>query len=212
MNKIQLIKETFDKINELTGGKFVVIRNYNEIPDNSSIDNDIDILIPKDFDKKITEYYFGKQNFYVYKDNNSCLYGAKNHLHLKNKELNVHFDVVDGLYYRSLNNINLFIKINDILSESMVRNRIRVPNVIWKYKPNYEDELCHLCCHTIFDKREVSDKYAEQMEFLFKKANKFKLKFLLEKAFFKAHEIIYSSLKQGDFKKIYENYITYKDY
>ena len=41
MQKIKLISDTFEVINHVTQGNFVTIRNFDLIPDESSIENDI---------------------------------------------------------------------------------------------------------------------------------------------------------------------------
>ena len=87
-----------------------------------------------------------KDNYFIYQDQNPCLYGAEPHIHFKNEELDVHFDIVTGLYYRSSNDSNLFIKVNDELEKSMLKHKMLVDN-IWLSQPMSEDELVHLACH-----------------------------------------------------------------
>ena len=41
---------------------------------------------------------------------------------------------------------------------------------IWKFQPSPEDELVHLCCHAIFDKRLVKESYSKRIDELFKQA------------------------------------------
>ena len=46
--------------------------------------------------------------------------------------LGVHFDIVTGLYYRSSNDSNLFVKVNDKLEKSMLKDKIDVDKIRWK--------------------------------------------------------------------------------
>ena len=108
MRQIKLISDTFEIINDVTKGNFVTIRNFDLIPDNSSIENDIDVLVPKSYINLLLDTV-KSFNYNVYSDGNPCLYGAEPHLHFKSNEDDVHFDIVTGLYYRSTNDINLFV-------------------------------------------------------------------------------------------------------
>ena len=55
MNKIELINHTFDVISKLTNDNFVTIRNFHHIPEESSVENDIDVLIPSEYINNLTE-------------------------------------------------------------------------------------------------------------------------------------------------------------
>ena len=54
MNKVEYIKKTFEKINEVTGGNFVTIRGFDDIPHNSSTKDDIDVLVLKRYIPKLS--------------------------------------------------------------------------------------------------------------------------------------------------------------
>ena len=47
----------------------------------------------------------------------------------------------------------------------MIVNKVKVDE-IWKRQPAPEDELVHIICHCIFDKRKVSQKYINRIQFL----------------------------------------------
>ncbi len=209
MTKEELIQSTFKSINKITFNSFVTLRNFDLIPNESSIENDIDVLIPKEYLSDVIDAW--KNNYVIYQDQNPCLYGAEPHYHFKNTDLGVHFDIVTGLYYRSSNDSNLFVKVNDKLEKSMLKDKIDVDK-IWLSQPSIEDELVHLACHCIFDKRKVTQRYEERMNYLFKHCKKEKLINLLEIAFYKTSKLIFQSISLGNSSEIYENYISFTDY
>ena len=157
MQKTKLISDTFETINRVTHGSFVTLRNFDLIPDKSSIENDIDVLIPKrDIDSVVEAVR--SFSYTIYRDGNPCLYGAEPHLHFKNYDVGVHFDIVTGLYYRSTNDSNLFVNIDTRLADSMLSNRLFV-DTTYKNIPDVNDEFVHLVAHCIFDKHEVTERY-----------------------------------------------------
>ena len=126
MNKIELINHTFNIISKVTNDNFVTIRNFHHIPDESSIENDIDVLIPTEYINDLTEE-LNKVGYRTQVDNLKYLYGAEPHIHYMTNEL--HFDIVTGLYYRSSNDLNIFVKINNELNDSMMKNKVKVDGV-----------------------------------------------------------------------------------
>tara|TARA_Y100001963_G_scaffold112877_1_gene156316 strand:+ start:471 stop:1103 length:633 start_codon:yes stop_codon:yes gene_type:complete len=210
MDKITLIKETFNTIDEISDGDFVTIRNFDDIPDNTSLKNDIDVFLPVQFMMSLAKK-LDSEGYDVYQDQLNYMYGAQPHVHFKHKELDVHFDMVTGLYYRSSMNLNLFVNISDELSVSMFKNRKEVDE-IWKFQPSPEDELVHLCCHAVFDKRETKPKYSKRINELFKSSDKDKVKHLLDIAFYKVSDAIYDSIVKGDTTDLYKDYMSYSNY
>jgi len=208
MNKIELINHTFDVISKLTDDNFVTIRNFHHIPEESSVENDIDVLIPSEYINNLTEELV-KVGYRTQIDNLRYLYGAEPHIHYMTNEL--HFDIVTGLYYRSSNDLNTFVKINNELTDSMIKNKVKV-NGVWKYQPSAEDELVHLCCHAIFDKRLVKESYAKRIDELFNDCDEEKLKWLLERAFYKVSNNIFEDIKNNRTSEIYSSYISFIDY
>ena len=213
MNKSELIKQTFKIISEITNDNFVTIKNFDYIPDRSSIENGIDVMIPSEYINEISQK-LGNMGYSVRSDNLQYLYGAEPHIHFiyytKSGD-GIHFDVVTGLYYRSSNDLNLFVKINDELINSMMNNKVKVDNM-WMWQPSPEDELVHLCCHTIFDKRLVKDVYVKRIDYLFELCDVEQVRWLLEKAFFKVSDTILKNIKNNKTAEIYENYISFMNY
>jgi len=213
MNKSELIEKSFKIISEITKDNFVTIRNFEYIPDESSIENDIDVMIPSKYIKDVSQR-LESMGYSVGSDNLQYLYGAEPHIHFMYHDKSgygIHFDVVTGLYYRSSNDLNLFIKINTELIDSMMNNKVKVDGM-WKWQPSPEDELVHLCFHAIFDKRLVKDAYAERIDYLFKLCEEEQLRWLLEKAFFKVSDTIFESIKNNKTVEIYKNYVSFMDY
>ena len=208
MNKIELINYTFDVISKLTDDNFVTIRNFHHIPEESSVENDIDVLIPSEYINNLTEELV-KVGYRTQVDNLRYLYGAEPHIHYMTNEL--HFDIVTGLYYRSSNDLNTFVKINNELTDSMMKNKVKV-NGVWRYQPSAEDELVHLCCHAIFDKRLVKESYSKRIDELFGDCDEEKLKWLLERAFYKVSNNIFEDIKNNRTSEIYNSYISFIDY
>ena len=105
----------------------------------------------------------------------------------------------------------MFVKINDELTESMVKDKVKV-NDVWRWQPAVEDELVHLCCHAIFDKRLVKESYAKRIDYLFKDCEEEKVKWLLDKAFYKVSDTIFENIKNNKTTEIYNSYISFTDY
>ena len=90
-------------------------------------------------------------------------------------------------------------------------SKVKVDGV-WKYQPSAEDELVHLCCHAIFDKRLVKESYAKRIDYLFKDCDEEKVKWLLDKAFYKVSGTIFKNIKNNKTTEIYNSYISFIDY
>ena len=189
---------------------YVVLRNFDDIPDKLSMQNDLDLLINKSdihiFDKKITSL-----GFELYKDKGVYLYGAQPHYHYIFSDLNLHLDVVDGLYYKSPLGENCFVKIDKTLQKSILEKKLQVNN-FWKYRPSYEDLVTHLCCHCIFDKKQVGNKYAYIIENEYKRCSENTLSSYLKKVFFKASDMLLECIKNGQTSMMFEKYMKFNDY
>ena len=210
MTKAECIKNTFDVINKHTLGDFVTIRNFSDIPDKSSIKNDIDVMLSAKYLGKL-EHALITKGFICHVDQLKYLYGAEPHMHFEQRELDVHFDIVTGLYYRSSNDLQMFVKVNDTLTKSMFDNKVAVDE-IWINQPAPEDELVHLCCHAIFDKRLVKPAYAERINVLFTQCDHIKLTLLLTSAFYKVAKSIFNTIEQNQTSTLYDVYHSFNNY
>jgi hypothetical protein len=209
MNKIQLIEQTFSEIDKQF--QFITLRNFHLIPAQSSKKNDIDILISKADSKKLMKLMSDMDYQVFYDWNTEYLYGANSHIHCVNDKIDVHFDVVPGLYYRSLQQRNLFIGGYEKLEQSMWENKKCVAEC-YRYIPATEDLLTHLCCHSIFDKMEITQTYNEMIEKLYADADKKKLKELFSIAFHKVADHLISVVESGDISQLVREYTQYNDY
>ena len=120
--KTNLIKSTFNLLDS-SNVNFVVLRNFDLIPHNCSLKNDIDLLVAKenitDLNNEMT-----KLGYSAFGDKGIYLYGAQPHMHYVNENSDVHFDVVYGLYYRSLLNREWFVKIDEPLQNSVLKHKL----------------------------------------------------------------------------------------
>jgi len=210
MDKHLLLNKTFKDISEITNGRYVTLRNYDLIPEDSSMENDIDILIKPLFIQEIINKV-KPYGYKIYQDSNNCLYGAQPHIHFKHSNLNVHFDITTGLYYRSIADNNIFVNIDNRLTKSIIDNRIKVKN-IYQNIPHPNDEIVHLICHCIFDKRKTTNRYEKQIINLVDQINPHIIKNTLGLIFYKATDMIFTKVMNKDIKDLFESYITFKDY
>lgn len=210
MTKNDLIEKTFKTINEVTNGRFSTLRNLDLIPNESSIENDIDLLIPSIYIKEVIEI-LKPFNYQIYQDNVPCLYGAQPHIHLKHNELDVHFDIMTGMYYRSIANNTAFVNIDKRLTRSALDNKI-ISNQPYINNLHPSDELVHLICHCIFDKRETPSRYEKRILELLPKSNPKKVYQLMSMIFYKVTDLLYQNVMDGNVKNLFNDYITFKDY
>ena len=210
MTKIEFIRKTFEIIDKITDGNFVTMRNFDDIPDNSTLKNDIDVMVPRQYIPPIAEK-LNPMGYNVIQDQLQYMYGAEPHIHFESKDMDIHFDMVTGLYYRSSNDLNLFINISDVLTNSMFVNKVKVDD-IWMYQASPEDEIVHLCCHSVFDKRKTKPKYSQRINELFENSNKNKVKELLDLSFYMVSDTIYDAIVKKDTSDLYKTYISYSNY
>lgn len=210
MTKDILIKETFKIINEVTNGRFSTLRNLDLIPNESSLENDIDVLIPTIYIKDVVDA-LKPIKYQVYQDNVPCLYGAQPHIHFKYQDLDVHFDIMTGMYYRSVANNIAFVNIDKRLTRSALDNRVESTEVYINHlHPN--DELVHLVCHCIFDKRKTTERYEARILELVDKVESDKVHRLMDMIFYKVTDFLHDKVMKGDVKNLFNDYITFKDY
>ena len=116
-----------------------------------------------------------------------------------------------GMYYRSVANNTAFVNIDKRLTRSALDNAVTVDKVYIKHLST-NDELVHLVCHCIFDKRETTDKYQSRILELVDKINPPTVHKLMSMVFYKATDLIYSKVLDKDVKNLFNDYITFKDY
>ena len=210
MTKSDFIKQCFDAIDQITIGQFVTLRGFDEIPDQVAVNNDIDIMVCGSHVIEPLNHHFSQMGFTLNVDNHTYLYGAEPHFQFINHQMDTKFDIVTGLYYRSMNDKMTWIPINKEVEKSMMINKVKVEEM-WKKQPSVEDELVHILCHCIFDKRDMKEKYISRIHYLFDKSEKTKLKTLLEKAFYSFSEKIYDNMIENT-RELSNLYLTYNTY
>lgn len=211
VNKKELIKQCFELLTHCTSNMFVVPRGHDEIPDQVTAKNDIDILLVGKYSLKPIAEYFQKNGFKLHIDQHRYMYGAEPHIQFTHDEWDVKLDMVTGLYYRSIVDKMLWMPVNKEVFESMIRNRVYCKNEIWKFRPAFEDELVHIVCHCIFDKRKTPEKYVKRINELLPIIDESKVNYLLEKAFYKASDIVFETMKTNP-ENLHNAYITFTEY
>lgn len=204
-----LIIRTFHSLDQKF--EFMVLRSFHLIPDHCSVKDDIDLLIRRaDYDS--VAKYMERLGYNVHFDCGHYLDGAVGHIHCMNKSADVHFDIVAGLYYRSLTDPGTFVGGFTDLEESIWANKASVPEECWKYRPGFEDHLTHICCHSIFDTRGVPEKYIEIINELYASSHRDMLSELFKAAFHHAGPMLLELIHSGDCAKMYDEYVAFKEY
>jgi hypothetical protein len=211
VDKLQFIRDTFVKMQAATGGEFVCLRNYDKIPDGCSLKNDIDVLVPKMYRELVDSSLKHDLGYEGWVDTGKYMYGAEPHIHYEHKQIGVHIDTVTGLYYRSLKDKNVFINIDINLTSSMLANRCKPLQGVHCYEPDPNDNIVHLLCHGIFDKRQTKI-YADRINELFEFSKASRILELLSMAFGSANEAIYNVLSEGRAADVYDVYIGLTNY
>tara|TARA_B100000212_G_scaffold334073_1_gene304308 strand:- start:330 stop:962 length:633 start_codon:yes stop_codon:yes gene_type:complete len=192
--------------------EFLVLRNHEDIPNKISIDNDLDLLVKADCNKKlikIMQNYSFKVHIEKF-SSNEYLYKSLPHIHFYNFKNNIHFDVVNNLSYKSPNN-NEWVSVHEEIQKSIWENRLKT-NYFWFYKPSIQDELIHLICHCLFDKKSFNNKYKGRIEELISKCDEVNLRNHLELIFFKFTDKLISILNNGKFDNINQEYFSFSNY
>ena len=209
MNKTELIENTFEELDKRF--EFLTLRNFHHIPNQSSIKNDIDILTKKEDLPEVEKFMQDLGYKTSFDQGFRYLYGAVSHLHCMVPPKDVHFDIVGGLYYRSFSDPQIFVGGFEELEQSMWDNKLSSSGC-WKYTPSTEDELTHLCSHSIFDKREVTPTYQNRIKELFSISDEDRLKMLFERSFYKVSSHLLSIIKGGDCSTLVKEYVGYSQY
>ncbi len=209
--KRRALEQTFAALIE-SDIRYVVLRNFGDIPLRCSLENDIDILIHKD-DFTRAHTAFLQLGFTHTQDGTSgtaMLYGASPHNHYKIASLDIHIDVVNGLYYTSPNN-NEKVAINRTL-QNLIFERKRLTNDIWHYIPHPNDLFLHIFCHAVFDKGEISDEYGTALEELLDIVDNSTIAHELESIVFSFSKVALDTIKKKATKMLPELYLRFSEY
>ena len=190
---------------------FVVMRGHDEIPNDITVKNDIDILLAGQHSLQILANELQRNGFKMHVDQHRYMYGAEPHIQFTHEANDIKLDMVTGLYYRSVVDKMLWMPVNKEVYQSMFRNRVYCKDEIWKFRPAYEDELVHIVCHCIFDKRNTPDKYIKRINELLPLVDESKVNYLLERAFYKASDVVFETMKNNP-ENLHNAYITFTEY
>ena len=191
---------------------YIVLRDFNEIPDEVTYGNDVDLLcLEKDNDK--IALLFKDLNYSFYKDSkitNLYLYHALPHFHYRSKKKDINIDIVFNLSYRSPNK-GEWVSVHEEIQESIWVNKISVEH-FWKFQPSYIDEFIHLVCHSIFDKKEFREKNINRIDEIYPHIDKNKALYFLNLIFFNYSSKLLEQVDKKEYENIRPNYIKFKDY
>ena len=210
-NKEVEIKKVFKKLIE-SRLEYIVLRGYSDIPEQVSIENDIDLICLVIEKEKIHKIFLDLDYRYYQdsRESNIYLYHAQPHDHFYCGKRNLHFDIVYLLSYQSPNR-GEWVSVHESIQESMWRNKIRI-NRFWKYQPSPTDLVVHLICHSIFDKKEFKNKHIKEIEKNLPTIDKERYVILMELIFFKFTPHIISYIEEKNYDAIIKNYLQFKDY
>ena len=211
MNKYENIKSIFEILTHCTSNMFVVMRGHDEIPNDITVKNDIDILLAGQHSLPLISKELQNNGFKMHVDQHRYMYGAEPHIQFMHEGIDIKLDMVTGLYYRSVVDKMLWMPVNKEVYQSMFRNRVYCKDEIWKFRPAYEDELVHIVCHCIFDKRNTPDKYVKRINELLPLIDESKVNYLLERAFYKASDVVFETMKNNP-ENLHNAYITFTEY
>ena len=190
---------------------FVVPRGHDEIPDQVTSKNDIDIVLVGNVSLNAISSKFQESGFKLHIDQHRYMYGAEPHIQFTHDAADLKLDMVTGLYYRSVVDNMLWMPVNKEVYKSMIRNRVYEKDKIWKFRPAFEDELVHIVCHCIFDKRKTPEKYVKRINELLPIIDETKVNYLLERAFYKASDVVFENMKTNP-ENLHNAYITFTEY
>jgi hypothetical protein len=206
-----LLKKIFNsfKANNID---YLVLRKQEQIPDKVTYDNDLDLLCKRAQRKKIKSIFL-KNHYNFYQDSetqNVYLYGAKPHDHFLNKKNDLHIDIVYSLSYRSPNKGEWVSVDKEIQID--IWNQLIVSDKFWRYKPSAQDELIHILCHCIFDKRKIDKYYKSKIQELLAQVDSALLEKKLSLIFFDFSPKLIEYILNNDTDNIFLNYISFKEY
>lgn len=192
---------------------YIVLRKHTEIPDGITYDNDMDLLCRRPQRDDIKELFKGLGYQYEMDSalDNSYLYGSFPHDHFRSKEKDMHVDIVYSLSYRSTNR-GEWVPAHQSIQASIWEHKVSNDNTLWVHQPAAIDELMHIVCHCIFDKKKVDGYYARRMAVLIRDVDEAALQEFLEHIFFKFTHRLIELLKKGACGDLYHEYISFKDY
>lgn len=210
-DKYNYLRKTFDAL-QADDILFLILRSPDYIPVNCSIKNDIDLIIHPSYIQAASKVFLqlGYSHYRDQTTNNSHLYNSRPHDHFLISSLDIHIDVVQGLYYSSLNNDEK-VPIHKKLQE-LIFDRRRYVQDCWKCIPHVNDLFTHIVCHAIFDKKVLSPHYSELLNRLFPYIDKQTIEDELKDVFFAFTPTLLNYFDEGCTTDLIQNYLRFSDY
>ena len=207
------IIEIFNKLNT-SGFEYILIRNINnELPTGLRIGKDIDLLVHYNDRREFINFLktSGFKRINHPHQHDKFLYGVRIFEFFVNKD-NVLLDLNYQLACRSLN-AGEWIPLDNKIQDSAWKNKVtnKIDNFSF-YSLGLEDEFVALVTRSIFDKKEFQDGYMERIEELMNHidANEVIAKFQL--IFFKFTPVLFSMLKERQYKAVLDRYLSFMEY
>ena len=207
------IIEIFNKLNT-SGFEYILIRNINnELPSSLRIGKDIDLLVHYNDRRKFINFL--KTNGFKRIDHphrhNKFLYGVKIFEFFVNKD-NVLLDLNYQLACRSLN-AGEWIPLDNKIQDSAWKNKVtnKIDNFSF-YSLGLEDEFVALVTRSLFDKKEFQDGYMERIEELMNQINVNEVIAKFQLVFFKFTPVLFSMLKERQYKVVLDRYLSFREY
>jgi len=189
----------------------------------SSISDDVDLLVSESVNVTLWDYLkaigFKKKvdsNFF-----NVYLYGSKPHVHYVNRDLNLHFDCVSGLFHKSVHllrepgfEVTHWVPLDKLIQEESIRD-IRSLEVNGRTINclKLEVELVHLIAHVVLDKKgQVDSYYKARITYLLSQSDMEQVKMMLNLVFFNFTEYLIRCIHDEKFDSLFEEYLSYGDY
>lgn len=209
--RYKFIHKTFNALQE-NNILFLLLKNTDYIPINCNTENLIYLLIhPTSVDRAFKAFsQLGYDSYFDKTTHASHPYNAKPHIHFTIQPLSLHFDVAQGLYYSSLNNISK-IPVHKSLQQSIWDRRQYVSD-IWKCIPGINDLFIHIVCHSIYDKRSLPFHYSELLKRLYLYVDKRTLEEELKNIFLAFTPSLLKYIEDGFTEDIVKNYLQFSDY
>lgn len=195
--------------------EYVLLRNNDEeLPNQLIKTKDVDIIVMPSHAKKLHRLLLSNgwkngKHPWDFADNFVFLYSMTPFKMYSKNGLNI--DVCYELACRSANR-GEWIPLDQTIQNSVWQNRRVENDSAWKYRLSYEDELVHLLTRCIFDKKQFTTAYRQEIEKLLKLVSDTELDRRMSMVFFKFTPFLKELLSCKAYDDICVSYIEFSDY
>lgn len=188
--------------------RFVVLRNFDMIPNFCSLNKDIDLCIhPADFSRA---HAILQAMPWRDETGGTMLYGAKRHRHYKREDLDLLLDVVQGLYYASPNNGEKM-PVCSWLQNALFERRLFRDSWLLAY-PHPHDLFILFACRGIYDKKTISKRYRMYLERLLRQVDREQIVKELELVFYAFAPELVRLVASGEAESLFRRYTQFAEY